>query len=64
MKRFGFGMLYAIVVAALSLFFGYKIGINKAMTSEGWVEVLDSGEKVFILEVDDNMYVWGMPEDL
>lgn len=49
--------IFSICLILLSLFagfyFGRMIGMNHALTSDGWIE----GDK-FVLEVDGDLYEW------
>ncbi len=44
---------FICIVAAISMIAGYKLGIEKATTADGYVD----GD-MFVLVVDDNIYEW------
>ena len=53
MARMLYIALITITIVITSLIIGYRSGINKAMTAEGYVE-----GNSFFLELDGNLYEW------
>lgn len=55
-------LVVALMIGGLICsWFGYNAGINRAVTSNGWVETNEE-KQCFVLEVNDQLYEWIIDE--